>query len=88
MSDPTVASKFAERVLVGAVEMFARGLAKAAESVAGDVKKALRNEAAKAELLEKGVEWWRKSRLGEITDIPVSLQDDGEQNEKKEEKVT
>lgn len=72
MSEPTIASKFAERLLVGAVESIARAGAKAVESLASDVKTALKNEAAKAELLEKGVEWWRKSRLGEI----VVIQDD------------
>ena len=79
MSEPTIASKFVERVLVGAVESIARAGAKAVESLAGDVKTALKNEAAKAELLEKGVEWWRKSRLGDI----VVIKDDT--TEKKEE---
>ena len=80
MSEPTVASKFAERLLVGAVEAIARAGAKAVESLAGDVKTDLKNEAAKAELLEKGVEWWRKSRLGDI----VVIQDDTEKKEEKQ----
>ena len=70
------ASQFAERFLVGIVETGARALAKAAESIASDAKKALRNEALKVEMLEKGVESWRKDRIGEIDDLPGSLRDE------------
>jgi hypothetical protein len=83
MSEQSVTSKFAERVLVSAVNSIARAGAKFVESIAGDVKKGLRNEAAKAELLEQGVEWWRKSNLGEVSDMPASLQDDAEQKEER-----
>jgi hypothetical protein len=76
MKEPTAASKFFESVLVGAIESVTRAVAKAAESLAGDAKKALRNEAAKVERLEKGVEMWRKYKLGEIDDLPVELRDD------------
>lgn len=72
----TVAAQFAERLLVGSVEAIARAGAKFVESLAGDAKKALRNEATKVEMLEKGVEAWRKVRLGEIDDLPESLRDD------------
>lgn len=83
----TAASRFAEAVLVGAVESIARAGAKAFESLAGDTKKALRNEAAKAEMIEKGIEMWRKVRLGEIDDLPGSLQDD-EPEDSRDSKTT
>jgi hypothetical protein len=70
------ASKFAERILVGTIETIARGLAKGAESIAGDVKKALKNEAAKVEAVQKTIEAWRQVRLGEVDDLPDSLRDD------------
>jgi hypothetical protein len=73
VSEQSVASKLFERVLVGTVESIARAGAKAVESLAGDVKKTLKNEAFKAEVLEMGVEAWRKSRLGDIDDLPESL---------------
>lgn len=69
------ASKFAESVLVGAVESIARAGARFAESIAGDAKKALKKEAAKIELVQHGIEAWRKARLGEVDDLPESLRD-------------
>jgi len=74
--ETTAASKFFESLLVGTVDAIARAGAKAFESLAGDAKKALRNEAAKAEMLEKGVEMWRKMRLGDLDDLPSELRDD------------
>lgn len=76
MNHNSPASKFAESLLVGAIESVARAGAKALESVVGDAKKALRNEAFKAELLEKGIEAWRKMKLGDVDDLPASLRDD------------
>lgn len=76
MSDKSPAAQLLERVLVGTVEAIARAGAKAAESLASDAKKVLRNEALKAELLEKGVEAWRKAKLGEVDDLPESLRGD------------
>jgi hypothetical protein len=78
MSTPpqSPASKLAEKLLVGTVEAIARAGAKAVESLAGDMKKALKNEAFKAEVIEKGVEAWRKERLGDIDDLPESLRDE------------
>ncbi len=70
------ASKFVESVLVGAVESVARAGAKFVESIAGDARKALQNEAFKVEIIEKGVEAWRKARLGEVDDLPASLRDE------------
>jgi hypothetical protein len=69
-------AKFFEAVLVGTVEAIARAGSKAVESLAGDAKKALKNEAFKAELIEKGIEAWRLSHVGEIDDLPGSLQDE------------
>jgi hypothetical protein len=78
MSDNrTMGAKFAEKLLVGALEAIVRAGAKAAESLASDAKKALRNEAMKVEMIEKGVETWRQTRLGEVDDLPGSLRDDG-----------
>lgn len=76
MNHDSPASKFVESLLVGAIESVARAGAKALESVVGDAKKALRNEAFKAELLEKGIEAWRKVKLGDVDDLPSSLRDD------------
>lgn len=78
MSDQgqTFVGSILERVFVGTVEAIARAGAKATESLAGDVKKALQNEAFKAEILEKGVEAWRKARLGDVDDLPESLRGD------------
>ena len=79
MSEPKPQSKvsqFAERLLVGVIETGARAVAKAAESIAADAKKALRNEALKAELIENGIEAWRKAHIGEIDDLPGSLRDE------------
>jgi hypothetical protein len=76
MADQTVASKFAEKLLVGTLEAIVRAGAKAAESIASDAKKALRNEALKVEMIEKGVEHWRQTRLGEVDDLPSSLRDE------------
>jgi hypothetical protein len=76
MSEPSPASKFIESLLVGTVEAIARAGAKAVESLAGDARKALQNQSFKAEVLEKGVEAWRKARVGEIDDLPGSLRDD------------
>ena len=73
MSEQTFVSQLLERALVGTVEAVARAGAKAVESLAGDAKKALQNEAFKAEILEKGVEAWRKARLGDVDDLPESL---------------
>jgi hypothetical protein len=74
------ASKFFESILVGTVDAIARAGAKAAESLAGDVKKTLRRKAAEAEMLEKGVEAWRKVRLGDIDDLPSELRDEPNQS--------
>jgi hypothetical protein len=76
VNEPTPAAKFVESLLVGAVNAVARAAAKAAESLAGDARKALQNQAFKAEVIEKGVEAWRKARVGEIDDLPGSLQDE------------
>jgi len=65
----SIASKFAERFLVGAVESIARAGAKAVESLAGDARKALALEAEKAKMVEQGVAMWRQFRLGEIQDV-------------------
>jgi hypothetical protein len=81
MSEQTVASKFFERALVGTIDAIARAGAKAFESLAGDARKALKNEALKAEMLEEGIKAWRLSTVGEVQDIPASLQDDGEKSE-------
>ena len=70
MSDQSFASRLAERLLVGAIETIARAGAKAAESIAHDVKTALRTEADKAEFLEAGVKFWRQARLGEVGQPP------------------
>lgn len=70
MSDQSFTSKLAERLLVGSIESLARACSKAVESVASDVKTALRNEAAKAEFLESGAKFWRESRLGEVGQPP------------------
>ena len=75
--EQSAVSKFAERLLVGIVETGARAVSKAAESVVADAKKALRNEALKAELIENGIEAWRKAHIGEIDDLPGSLRDEG-----------
>jgi hypothetical protein len=64
----TAAGRFAERLLVGAVESIARGVAKAAESITADAKKALRKEASKIEMAEQTVKAWRETQLGEIDD--------------------
>ena len=69
MAQQTPTSKFFESILVGTVEAIARAGAKAAESITGDVKKALKNEAFKVEIVEKGIEAWRKSKLGEVIDL-------------------
>lgn len=76
MSDqPSFAAQLFERALVGTVEAIARAGAKAVESLAGDAKKALQTEAFKAEIIEKGVEAWRKAKLGDVDDLPESLRD-------------
>jgi hypothetical protein len=72
------ASKFFESILVGTVDAIARAGAKAFESLAGDAKKALRNEAAKVEMVEKSIEAWRKMRLGEVDDLPSELRNEKE----------
>lgn len=69
-------AKFFEAVLVGTVDAIARAVAKGAESLASDAKKALKNEAFKASLIEKGIESWRLSHVGEIDDLPGSLQEE------------
>lgn len=76
MNHESPVTKFAERFLTGAVESIARAGAKFVESLASDAQKALKLEAAKAELLENGVKFWRKTTLGEVDDLPASLQDD------------
>lgn len=76
MAQQSPTSKFFESILVGAVETIARAGAKAAESITGDVKKALKNEAFKVEIVEKGIEAWRKSKLGEVIDLPGMMRDD------------
>jgi hypothetical protein len=65
----SVGSKFAEKLLVGAVESIARAGAKFVESLASDTKKALAREAKRAELVEQGVKFWSQVRLGEIEDV-------------------
>jgi len=75
MNKPSPASKFAERLLTGAVESIARAGARFVESIASDAKKALKNEANKVEVIEKTVETWRKMRLGEI-DEPSEFEDE------------
>ncbi len=65
----SIGSKFAERLLVGAVESIARAGAKFVESMAGDARKALAAEAEKAKLVEQGVAMWRQYTLGEIKDV-------------------
>lgn len=64
-----------ERVVVGALNSGARAIAKAGESIAGDVKKALQNEASKAELVEVGLKMWRAVNLGD-EDLPESLREE------------
>jgi hypothetical protein len=77
MSDNrTVGAKFAEKVLVGAIEAIARAGAKFVESLASDTHKALSNEAAKVKAVKDGVEAWRQVRLGEVDDLPGSLRDE------------
>ena len=77
MSDNrTMGVKFAEKVLVGAIEAIARAGAKFVESLASDTHKALQNEAAKVDTLRQGVEAWRQVRLGEVGDLPDSLRDE------------
>ena len=71
----SAASKFAEKILVGTVESIARAVAKAGESLAGDARKVLSKKALEATFLEKGIEAWRKERLGDIDDLPDSLKD-------------
>jgi hypothetical protein len=73
MPERSVASKMFESLLVGTVETIARGVVKAGESIAGDMKKALKKEAFKVGLVEKGLEAWRKNNLGDIEDLPDSL---------------
>lgn len=73
MSDSPMA-KMAEKLLLGAVDSLARAGAKFVESVAADAKKALRNEAAKAELLEQGAKIWRQSVVGEIPDNGIKVE--------------
>lgn len=65
----SVGSKFAEKLLVGAVESIARAGAKFVESLASDTKKALAREAKRAELVEQGIKFWSQVRLGEIEDV-------------------
>lgn len=79
MSDQkqTVVSRALESLFVGTVEALARAGAKAVESLAGDAKKVLQQEAFKAEIIEKGVEAWRKNRLGDVDDLPESLRGGG-----------
>lgn len=75
-TDRSPASKFVESLLVGVLEAGARAVAKAGESLASDAKKALRQQADKVEMIQIGVEAWRKSRLGEVDDLPDSLRDE------------
>ncbi len=77
MSEQSPVSKALEAILVGTVEAIARAGAKAAESLAGDARKVLQQNAFKAEIVEKGIEAWRKARLGEVDDLPESLRGDG-----------
>lgn len=66
MKKPSPAVQYLGRVLVGAVESIARGLAKGAESVAKDAETALKNEASKVKRVGQTVEAWRRVNLGEI----------------------
>jgi hypothetical protein len=59
MPEDTAARRLLKRVLVGAVESVARGLAKGLESVADDAVKAVDREKQK-------IAEWRKRELGEI----------------------
>ena len=73
MSESPMA-KFAEKFILGAVDSIARAGAKFVESIAADAKTALKNEAAKAELLENGVKFWRQNTVGEIPDNGIRVE--------------
>lgn len=77
----SIGAQFAKRLLTGVVESAVRAGAKAVESLAGDARKVLQNEAIKAGMLEQGVAAWSKITLGEIIDPNAGAQ-------KKEEKGT
>ena len=64
-------------VLEGALNMGARAIARAGESLASDTKKVLRDKAAKAELVQKTIEAWRVFQIGELadSDLPDDLKD-------------
>jgi hypothetical protein len=72
MAAQSVASRFLEKLLAGTVDSVVRAGAKAVESLAGDARKALSNEAKRVELLQQGVKMWREYRVGEIEDLGAS----------------
>lgn len=73
MSESPIA-KFAEKLLIGTVDSIARAGARFVESIAADAKQALRNEAAKAELIENGAKFWRVNTVGEIPNNGVTVE--------------
>ena len=60
--------KMLRTALEGTVDALARAGARFVESLASDVKKTLKNNAAKVAKVEDGVRTWRETTVGEIPD--------------------